>query len=249
VSELSPEARALFHAARRAGAPPADAQARIRDALRAQAARPVAKASAAHVAAKLLSAVLLAVGATWGVARSVTTRPSPPTLASASPPAPRVVPRAPAEALPAPPPPASSPAPGVAAQAPRPRIPAPRPMAPRPRAPLASTAVVVPPARPVEAPPAPSPSLGVAEEVRLVSAARGALREHDGARALGALDEHQRRFPRGVLAQESSAVRVLALCEVGREDEARALARTWFASSGNSPLAANLRRSCAGDAR
>ncbi len=245
MSELSPEARALFHAARRAGDPPADAQARIREALRAQVPPPAAKASAPSVTARLLSAVVLAVAATWGVARARAPRPSPRTPASAAQPAPRVVPPAPSlEPPPAPAPPVSATPPGVALPPARPRV-----HPPRPRAALASTAVVVPPARPVEAPPAAPSSLGVAEEVRLVSAARGALRAHDGARALSALDEHQRRFPRGVLAQESSAVRVLALCEVGRVEEARALARRWLASAGSSPLAANLQRSCAGDAR
>ena len=57
MSELSPEARALFASARRAGAPPADAQARIREALRAQGPRPVVKAQTFPVAAKVLSAV------------------------------------------------------------------------------------------------------------------------------------------------------------------------------------------------
>ena len=82
----------------------------------------------------------------------------------------------------------------------------------------------------------------------LDTAARDALRGHDSARALATLDEHQRRFPHAALATEATAVRILALCAQRRADEARALARSWFATAGQSPLAANLRQSCAGDA-
>jgi hypothetical protein len=60
-----------------------------------------------------------------------------------------------------------------------------------------------------------------------------------------ALDEHARRFPRGALAEEREAARVLALCAQGRASEARASASAFVASNPRSPFAAQVRRSCA----
>ena len=50
-----------------------------------------------------------------------------------------------------------------------------------------------------------------AAEARLLAAAQSALDQGRGAQALAALDEHDRRFPAGVLAPESEALRVDAL--------------------------------------
>ncbi|HET6585102.1 MAG TPA: hypothetical protein VFG69_16710, partial [Nannocystaceae bacterium] len=55
------------------------------------------------------------------------------------------------------------------------------------------------------------------EETELVAAARNALAEQDWARALATLDEHARRFADGVLAEERSALRAIALCRSGAE--------------------------------
>jgi hypothetical protein len=62
----------------------------------------------------------------------------------------------------------------------------------------------------------------LAAEARLLAAAQSALDQGRGAQALGVLDEHDRRFPSGVLAPESEALRVDALCAAGRADDARA---------------------------
>lgn len=252
MSELSPEARALFASARGAGAPPADTQSRIREALRAQGPSPVVKAHTVPVVAKLLSAVVLALTASWGIVRALPHRTPPPTITPAAvldPP--RASPSPPSPTLAAAPRLTPPPAQAVVVAPPRERLLA-RSDArvPRPRSPLAPIAT---PAAEVAAPPAPAPvaappALGIAEEVRLITAAREALRGHDGARALATLDEHQRRFPHAALATEATAVRILALCAQRRADEARILARSWFATAGQSPLAANLRQSCAGDA-
>jgi hypothetical protein len=72
-----------------------------------------------------------------------------------------------------------------------------------------------------------------------------AVRAHDGATALARLDEHARRFPRGLLGEEREAERVLALCELGRVAEARRAAAAFLAESPRSPLADRVRTSCA----
>ena len=58
-------------------------------------------------------------------------------------------------------------------------------------------------------------------------------------------DEHASRFPRGALAEERSAARVLALCDLGRALEARGAAEAFVRASPNSPLVPRLRGSCA----
>ncbi|HEY6560636.1 MAG TPA: hypothetical protein VI072_25330 [Polyangiaceae bacterium] len=75
-----------------------------------------------------------------------------------------------------------------------------------------------------------------------------AQRELGGGRpdgALALLDEHERRFPRGSLAQERAAVRVLSLCRAGRALEARAHAQRFLEAAPRSPVAPRIRRSCA----
>jgi hypothetical protein len=75
----------------------------------------------------------------------------------------------------------------------------------------------------VEAPlPAASPA---AEEARLLEGVFHALRsETDGAaRALAALDDHDRRFPAGLMRAEAALARVEALLALGRRAEALAL--------------------------
>jgi hypothetical protein len=71
-------------------------------------------------------------------------------------------------------------------------------------------------------------SLG--KEVAILTLAGKELHSGRPASALKALDEHQRRFPAGALAQERSAVRIQALCALGRtaqaEVESAKLART-----------------------
>ncbi len=70
----------------------------------------------------------------------------------------------------------------------------------------------------------------LAAEARLLGAVQSALDSGDGARALALLDEHDGRFPAGVLNPESGALRVQALCAAGRVEEARAAAARLRAS-------------------
>lgn len=61
----------------------------------------------------------------------------------------------------------------------------------------------------------------LAREVALLSRASSELHAGRPAAALGALDEHARRFPSGTLVQERAAGRARALCALGRIKEAQ----------------------------
>ena len=103
------------------------------------------------------------------------------------------------------------------------------PIAVQPEAPAPEvTAVVVPePARAAKAQvepqaPAARPQDRLAQEVALLSRATSDLRAGRAANALKLLDEHQRKFPNGVLGVERRAVRAQALCTLKRVGEGRA---------------------------
>jgi hypothetical protein len=84
----------------------------------------------------------------------------------------------------------------------------------------------------------------LAQEVAILSRAGTELHAGRPAAALEVLDEHQRKFPRGVLTQERGAARIQALCALGRMKEARAgLARLARAFPG-SPHVARARKAC-----
>jgi hypothetical protein len=81
----------------------------------------------------------------------------------------------------------------------------------------------------------------LAEEVALLSRATSALRGGKATDALKTLNEHQSRFPKGMLSEERSAARAQALCALGRRAEAeRELARL----PQSSPQAARVRQLC-----
>ena len=85
----------------------------------------------------------------------------------------------------------------------------------------------------------------VREEAAILRAAEHALAAHDGTTALARLDEHATRFPQGALVEERIAARVLALCSVGRVANARVEAQRFLVARPRSPLAAQVRGSCA----
>jgi hypothetical protein len=62
-------------------------------------------------------------------------------------------------------------------------------------------------------------------EVQSIDAARHALARHDAAAALAALDAYDRAHPSGALRPQSLALRVRALREAGRSEEASAVMR------------------------
>ncbi len=63
---------------------------------------------------------------------------------------------------------------------------------------------------------------GLEAERALLDVARTALGRGDGASALRAAEEHGRRFPRGILAEEREAMSIQALRLLHRDDEAQA---------------------------
>ena len=92
--------------------------------------------------------------------------------------------------------------------------------------------------------PAPSgrrPPNRLAEEVAILSRAAADLRAGRAAEALKALDEHQRKFPNGALAEERRAAKAEALCSLGRVAEASALLARLGSKS---PHAARAQRFC-----
>jgi len=81
----------------------------------------------------------------------------------------------------------------------------------------------------------------LAQEVALLSRATSALRAGHAADALALLNEHQRKFPKGVLSEERRAAKAQALCSLGRQTEGRAeLARL----APRSPAAVRAQQAC-----
>jgi hypothetical protein len=81
-------------------------------------------------------------------------------------------------------------------------------------------------------------------ETRLVRAGVAALHAGDNTRALALFDEHARMFPRGALAEERAAERVIVLGELRRCDEARSAAASFLRDHSSSPLAARVGAVC-----
>jgi hypothetical protein len=95
---------------------------------------------------------------------------------------------------------------------------------------------------PPSLPAAPSPRAAatpgdqLARERTILDLARGALEREDGAAVLQATEQHEQRYPKGVLAQEREAMAVRALVMLGRGDEARARVARFRASFPDSVL-------------
>lgn len=81
-------------------------------------------------------------------------------------------------------------------------------------------------------------------ELGLIGQAQRALKSGQPGEALRALDEHQRRFPAGVLSFERVGVRTVALCQSGRLNEGRAAARSYLRKVPNSVLSKRIRVAC-----
>ncbi|WP_434418122.1 hypothetical protein [Nannocystis pusilla] len=90
------------------------------------------------------------------------------------------------------------------------------------------------------------PEEGPGAERRLLEVAQAALQRGAPAAALASLDEHARRFARGVLADEREVLRVLALCAEQRPDEAEAVAQALL-RGGPGLFLPRLRGSCVGE--
>jgi hypothetical protein len=82
------------------------------------------------------------------------------------------------------------------------------------------------------------------EEIALLAEVRAALARGDGATALARLDAHVTTDRQ--LRAERRAARILALCAVGRADEARQAAAEFLRNEPDSLQRAAIERSCAG---
>ena len=95
----------------------------------------------------------------------------------------------------------------------------------------------------VEAPPPrASSSSSLAKETALLSKAQRALQSGDANQALELLDKHEREHAHGVLEEERSAARVIALCKLEKRAEATAAAADFLARYPNSPHARRVER-------
>jgi hypothetical protein len=116
-------------------------------------------------------------------------------------------------------------------RAPRAREPAPDP----PREEASAARVAAAPGTAKAGPPS------LTEEIAAVDAARVALAAGDTSGALRALDDHDRKFPGGVLGPEATVVRIEALSLRGDHAAAVRLANAFLAAHPQSPHAQHLR--------
>jgi hypothetical protein len=246
---MNPETRAFLDAVRTAEDPSSDDERRVLSAVRAtlvtsaalgtgisvaKASTPSAGSAAAGIK---LGGLVLGLGAAALVVGAVVAvgRPGPREATGSAMPSARA--HAPGVACVSPPP---RPAPGAHSDAiPGIRtLPAARPSASvmqsgRPRAEVSASA----------APPTPS---SLREEIALLTEVQAALERRDGATALGRLDQHQ-TLDRRLLA-ERRAARILALCLLGRRQEAEQAALAFVREHPTSVQRTAVERSCAENA-
>lgn len=94
-------------------------------------------------------------------------------------------------------------------------------------------------------PPGGRDAVSIAAEVALLRSAQNALKDGDGEASLRAIDSLAAKHPNGAMREERQAARVLALCSLGRVEEARSAASSFLAEFPNSVHAAQVRGSCA----
>jgi len=103
---------------------------------------------------------------------------------------------------------------------------------PRPHAPLLASAEPQPTK-------AAQPTLG--DEVAALDRARKTM-DDDPDAALKAIEDYQKKFGDGMLAQEAKVLRIESLERVGKHEQARAAAGTFLAQHPSSPLAPRVRK-------
>jgi hypothetical protein len=89
----------------------------------------------------------------------------------------------------------------------------------------------------------------LAQEVSILSRAASELHAGRAASALKAIDEHQARFPNGLLSEERRAARARALCALGRRAEADAELGRLARVAPQSPHVARARQFCSATQR
>lgn len=128
-------------------------------------------------------------------------------------------------------------------ETPTPREPAPPQVDPNPVTPVAPT--VAPPTGrvPVTKPRQPAPEPVTRPPIRLEDATI-ALREGRSRDALAIVDEHAQRHPNGPLTDVRAALRIEALCGLGRVDTARREIDRFEGAHPGSPLLRRVRAAC-----
>jgi hypothetical protein len=96
-------------------------------------------------------------------------------------------------------------------------------------------------------PKAPVPGPTVTEELAILDRALARTEASRWSDALDELGVYDARFPAGALRVEAGGLKVLALCGLGRTDDAVALARMLRATSPSSPAVRRLQHSCAAE--
>lgn len=84
------------------------------------------------------------------------------------------------------------------------------------------------------------------DEVELLKQAQQAMAAGDNKRAVELLDSHAERFKSGALKGERLAARAIALCQAGRDEEARRAFAEFRSEAPGSPLEGRVRSACSG---
>ena len=95
---------------------------------------------------------------------------------------------------------------------------------------------VIAPAKPIKA--------SIARETELLALAQRAIKVGRPGAALEALDRYTEECPAGLLYEEATASRVVALCALGRVQDGRRWAEEFYRHYHSSPLAARVRGAC-----
>ena len=90
----------------------------------------------------------------------------------------------------------------------------------------------------------PEPPSALSAETELLAAAQRALNSDAPARALALLDRHRVQFTDGLLTPERDAARILALCALGRVDQAQRARKQFLRDHPDSPHRSRIRAGC-----
>lgn len=109
-----------------------------------------------------------------------------------------------------------------------------------------------PPAEIIEDPeprpkPRPKPEAGpdtLEEELSLLGDAKAALSKGDTGAALSILGRHKKQFPRSSFGEEREFLRMTALCDAGKKDEARSAAERFLKKHPSSALSPRVKKLC-----
>jgi hypothetical protein len=91
---------------------------------------------------------------------------------------------------------------------------------------------------------APTEASTLEGETALLRVALRALRDRQPSKALDLLQQHEHRYPAGILSEERDAKMVVALCELGRIGDAQLRAHSFVSTYPESLLTSQVRAAC-----